>query len=56
MDAVSAKKPSLGNLSSLYIRELIQERNPMDVTNVENSFLRNQSLVHTENTHRRETL
>lgn len=47
MSVVSVRKPSLGNLSLLYIRELSQERSPMDALNVERPSLRSQFSVHT---------
>lgn len=44
-DCNDVKKPSLENLSSLYIRGLIQGRNPIDAVSVEKP-LRNQFSVH----------
>lgn len=46
MRALSVAKPSEKNQHSLYIRELIRERNPISVQNVGKPLLKSQILLY----------
>ena len=53
-DCNDVKKPSLENISSLYIRGLIQGRNPIDAVSVEKTFSQKSILSAHQRTHTRQ--